>query len=60
MSTPAVVKPRRLPSRRHFLRHFARNAMIVFGFIAFSLAIGAFGYHWVMHPPWLTPRSTRR
>jgi hypothetical protein len=53
MSTPAPAKPRHLPSWRHFLSHFARNALIVFGFIALSLAIGAFGYHWVMHLPWL-------
>ena len=53
MSTPVHAKPRHLPSWRHFISHFVRNALIVFAFIAFSLAIGAFGYHWIMHLSWL-------
>lgn len=37
------VRP--LPSRRHLMRHMARNAAVVCGVVFVALTIGAVGYH---------------
>ncbi len=44
---------RALPSRRQFLRHLGRNALIVAAFIILSLTLGAAGYHWLAGLGWL-------
>ena len=46
-----IHKP--LPSRRYFLTHLVRNFILMLGFVAFSLGIGAAGYHYFAQLPWL-------
>ena len=42
-----------LPTRSHFLRRLGRNTLLMGGFIAFSLAWGAAGYHFLVGLDWL-------
>jgi hypothetical protein len=51
LSTLRIRRP--LPSRRHFLVHILRNALVAVAFIAASLALGAAGYHWLAGLGWL-------
>lgn len=50
---PRRKRVRPLPSRRHFVRRFLRNAGIVFGVVFVALAIGAVGYHITAGLGWL-------
>lgn len=53
MNGKSLRQRRPLPSRQHFIRHLSRNALIVVVFVAFSLTIGAFGYHSLAGLEWL-------
>ncbi len=50
-TTPRLRRP--LPSRRRFALHLVRNGAVAVAFIAFSLALGASGYHWLAGLEWL-------
>jgi hypothetical protein len=54
MSHPRFLRhDRPLPPRGRFLRHLARNAVVVLAFILVSLAAGALGYHRLAGVGWL-------
>jgi hypothetical protein len=42
-----------LPSRAIFIRRLGANAAIAALIVLLSLAIGAAGYHWTEHLPWI-------
>lgn len=48
---PLHLRP--LPPRRQFLLDLARLGLLVAGFVAVSLTLGACGYHWFAGLPWL-------
>jgi hypothetical protein len=50
---PRLRRIRPLPPRLHFVRHFLRNAVVVFGVVFVALGIGAVGYHLTDGLGWL-------
>jgi hypothetical protein len=44
---------RRLPPREVFLRRVAKSALLSAGLVGGSLGMGALGYHFLVHLPWL-------
>jgi hypothetical protein len=52
MSQPS---PNHLPlfTRRHFFGRLARSSATAAGIVAFSLALGSVGYHWLGGLPWI-------
>ena len=50
---PSLRPRRKLPSRAQFLRHLGRAVAGAVAFVAFSLTLGALGYHWLAGLGWL-------
>ena len=44
---------KKLPNRRHFLTRVVRNALVAFGLLIVSLAIGMVGYRFTMNLSWV-------
>lgn len=51
--TQHVSRFKKLPHRRHFLTSFAKNALIAFALLIFSLLVGMVGYHNTMNLEWV-------
>lgn len=48
-----MVKTKKLPHKRHYYNHLARNVSAALVILVFSLSVGVIGYHLTFGIPWV-------